>query len=77
MEDVELGMRLQALGKIRLLDGGLKVSVRRWKSRNVWKNAFHIFYLLSRYLVLRRTRSELKVDSFYREYYSDKKTETA
>ena len=77
MEDVELGMRLQALGKIRLLDGGLTVSVRRWKTKNVWKNAFHIFYLLSRYLLLRRTRSELKVDSFYREYYSDQNTETA
>lgn len=76
MEDVELGMRLQALGKIRLLDGGLKVSVRRWKTKNVWKNAFHIFYLLSRYLFLRRTCSELKVDGFYKEYYSDKEAET-
>ena len=77
MEDVELAMRLQALGKVRLLDGGLKVSVRRWKTKNVWKNAFHIFYLLSAYLFLRRTRSELKVDSFYKEYYSDNETETA
>ncbi|MCM8525641.1 MAG: glycosyltransferase, partial [Lentisphaeraceae bacterium] len=77
MEDVELGMRLQALGKTRLLDGGLTVSVRRWKTKNVWKNAFHIFYLLSRYLFLRRTRSELKVDGFYKEYYSDKEAETA
>ena len=76
MEDVELGMRLQALGKTRLLDGGLTVSVRRWKTKNVWKNAFHIFYLLSRYLFLRRTRSELKVDGFYKEYYSDKEAET-
>ena len=76
MEDVELGMRLQALGKTRLLDGGLRVSVRRWKTKNVWKNAFHIFYLLSRYLFLRRTSSELKVDGFYKEYYSDKEAET-
>ena len=76
MEDVELGMRLQALGKIRLLDGGLRVSVRRWKSKNVFRNALHIFGLLSRYLFLRRTRSTIKVDKFYNEYYSDKKTET-
>ena len=77
MEDVELALRLQALGKIRLLDGGLTVSVRRWKTKNVWKNAFHIFYLLSSYLFLRRTRSDLKVDRFYKEYYSDKEAETA
>ena len=77
MEDVELAIRLQALGKIRLLDGGLTVSVRRWETKNVWKNAFHIFYLLSTYLFLRRTRSDLKVDRFYKEYYSDKEAETA
>ena len=77
MEDVELAMRLQAMGKVRLLDGGLSVSVRRWRHKNVWKNAFHIFYLLSRYLVLRRLRSDLKVDHFYKEYYADKEAETA
>ncbi|NQZ60348.1 MAG: glycosyltransferase, partial [Lentisphaeraceae bacterium] len=77
MEDVELGMRLQAVGKTCLLDGGLEVSVRRWKSKNVWSNAFHIFFLLSRYLVLRRVQKSLKVDKFYDEYYSDEGAETA
>ncbi len=71
MEDIELGMRLQALGKSRLLDGGLTVSVRRWKTKNVWRNAFHIFYLLTCYLFLRRCCSDLQVDKFYDQYYSN------
>jgi len=67
-------MSLQALGKVRLLDGGLKVSVRRWKKKNVWSNAFHIFFLLSRYLFLRRFKRSLRVDKFYKAYYKGTKT---
>ncbi|MEE9413192.1 MAG: glycosyltransferase [Methylococcales bacterium] len=71
MEDIELGMRLQALGKTRLLDGGLTVSVRRWKTKNVCSNAMYIFYLLTCYLFLRRFCSDIEVDKFYDHYYSD------
>ena len=71
MEDVELGMRLQALGKTRLLSVGLSVSVRRWENKNITGNALHILSLLSRYLLLRRLRSKVKVEKMYNEYYDN------
>ena len=71
MEDVELAMRLQKRGKTVQLDGGLEVSVRRWQKKKVLSNAFHIFFLLSRYLFMRRLKQNLKLQKLYKEYYAE------
>ena len=72
MEDVELAMRLQALGEVQKLTGGVEVSTRRWQDRKVLMNAFKIFCLLFKYLFLRRLKNQVKTESFYEDYYSDK-----
>ena len=73
MEDVELAMHLQNHGKVRKLDGGLNVSVRRWQHKPVWKNALQIFFLLFKYLFLRRLSKSINTQKFYEDYYSDAK----
>ena len=72
MEDVELAIGLQSIGKIVKLQGGLTVSTRRWKKKKVLTNAFQIFYLLTKYLLLRRVRRDVKANTFYESYYSEK-----
>ena len=69
MEDVELSLRMNKISKTILLGGGIIASTRRWENRSVLKNALQVFYLMSKYLYLRKFKKDFSTESFYQAYY--------
>jgi glycosyltransferase involved in cell wall biosynthesis len=70
MEDVELSIRLNRLGKQVYLYGNAMVSARRWDQKGS-KNAVLIIWLVILYLV-KRLRGTPDTSELYRRYYNIK-----
>lgn len=70
MEDIELSIRLNRLGKQVYLYGNAMVSARRWDQKGS-KNAVLIIWLVIVYLV-KRLRGTPDTSEFYRRYYNIK-----
>ena len=75
MEDVELSLRLKAVGRLAFLRKGILVSGRRWAVNGFTGNLMTVFHLFPRYLIERRfLRSNTLKRNYYDIYYSDRKT---
>ena len=68
MEDVELSLRLHALGRSCFLWGGCTVSPRRWRRGDAFRRAFLVVWLTGTYLV-RRLVGRADTVAMYRKYY--------
>lgn len=68
MEDVELSLRLRALGPMLYLGGGLVCSGRRWRKVNWFKRCLTIIAMTAIYR-LRRSEGSQLADALYRRYY--------
>ena len=70
MEDVELALRLKRIGRPLYIDGGVRVSNRRWEREGVGGNVLTVIGLFVRYLLQRRLEADLGENiSYYRRYY--------
>ena len=70
MEDVELSLRLKAVGRTTLLPRGILVSPRRWKTRSFASRTTQVLSLFSRYLLARRKDCIQKTtEDYYHQYY--------
>jgi rSAM/selenodomain-associated transferase 2 len=70
MEDVELSLRMKALGGAVYLGPGVAVSGRRWQTGNYIGNIWTVVSLFMRYLLERRLGQEVaRGERYYRKYY--------
>jgi rSAM/selenodomain-associated transferase 2 len=70
MEDVELSLRLRAVGRILFLPNGVLVSPRRWESQPFMGRMGRVLHLFVRYLLMRRAgRDQGTAENYYRKYY--------
>lgn len=67
MEDVELSLRLKAQGQLLFLNGGIRVSGRRWQGRGFSRNLLTVLRLFPRFLIERRLGL---TDSVQQDYYN-------
>lgn len=71
MEDVELSLRLKALGGAIYLGPGVTVSGRRWQAGKFTRNIWTVGALFFRYLLERRLERKADDKWYYRKYYRD------
>lgn len=70
MEDVELCLRLKAVGRLLLLAPGVAASGRRWRERGFGRAFGEVLRLLARYLLERRLGcADPSGRRYYRAYY--------
>ena len=69
MEDVELSLRLQRIGRAVYLKSGVTVSGRRWQHGSFMRNFLMVVGLFFRYLLKRRLGLNLDGRGYYRKYY--------
>jgi len=70
MEDVELSLRMKALGGAVYLGPGVTVSGRRWQAGKFIGNIWTVGALFCRYLLERRLGAALgRGEGYYRRYY--------
>ena len=69
MEDVELALRLKAVGGALYLGPGVTVSGRRWRAGNLPRNFRTVVGLFFRYLLERRVGRKIDEERYYRSYY--------
>ncbi len=72
MEDVELSLRLNAIGRPLFLPRHVQASSRRWAGNGFGGNVWLVLRLCTCYLLQRRVRGDdiRRVDTYYRAYYS-------
>jgi len=71
MEDVELSLRMKALGGAVYLGSGVTVSGRRWQAGKFSENIWTVGVLFFRYLFERRLGRKADDKGYYRKYYRD------
>ncbi len=70
MEDVELSLRIKAVGQLAFLPKGIRVSGRRWDTRAFFPHVLKILWLFGRYLFERRAgRFDPSARRYYKHYY--------
>jgi rSAM/selenodomain-associated transferase 2 len=69
MEDVELSLRLQRIGRAIYLKRGVTVSGRRWQCGSFMRNFLMVVGLFFRYLLKRRLGLNPDERGYYRKYY--------
>ena len=69
MEDVEISLRMKAVGKICLLPSGGEISDRRWNKAGYFKNMFKVISLFHEYLFIHSWSKHVPVIDFYNRYY--------
>ena len=71
MEDVELSLRLKEIGRMIFLRDGIVVSGRRWQTKRFSGNLLTVFYLFTRYLIVRRFhQGDVLKKKYYNIYYA-------
>ena len=68
MEDVELSLRLRAMGPMLYLGEGLVCSGRRWQKENWLKRCVAVITMTTIYRIRRREGAQI-ADILYRRYY--------
>jgi alpha-1,6-mannosyltransferase len=70
MEDVELSLRIKALGRVGRIPAGVINSPRRWQRVGYASNLIKVLRLFTTYIVIRRFGLVAdNAESFYRSYY--------
>ena len=69
MEDVELSLRMKALGGAVYLSPGVTVSGRRWRAGKFIGNIWTVGTLFLRYLLERRLCRTMDEQKYYQKYY--------